>query len=107
MHFSLRTATLLAIITAFSSTAGLAQSSAQALYKEKCMNCHGPSGLADGVVGKLMKVKPISDPEVKKLTEAEMIQMVRTGAGKMQPYKGELTDAQIKATVDYLRSFSK
>jgi mono/diheme cytochrome c family protein len=36
-----------------------------------------------------------------------MIQTVRAGSGKMQPYKDELTDAQIKATVDYLRSFAK
>ena len=33
--------------------------------------------------------------------------MVRQGAGKMQPYEGELTDAQIKAAVDYLRAFAK
>ena len=107
MHCKLRAATLLAVITAFSSAAGLAQSTGQAIYKEKCMNCHGPSGLADGSVGKLLRVKPISDLEVKKLTEAEMIQMVRLGSGKMQSYKGELADAQIKAAVDYLRSLAK
>jgi mono/diheme cytochrome c family protein len=107
MHQTFRSAALLAAITAFTTVTGLAQSSGQAIYKEKCLNCHGPSGLADGGVGRLMKVKPISDPEVKKLTEAEMIQTVRAGSGKMQPYKDELTDAQIKATVDYLRSFAK
>jgi len=54
-----------------------------------------------------MKVKPVTDPEVLKLTEPQMIQMVRVGIGKMQPYKGDLTDAQIKGSVDYFRTFMR
>jgi len=33
--------------------------------------------------------------------------MVRDGAGKMQAYKGDLTDAQIKGAVEYFRTFMK
>ena len=107
MHHTLRSAALLAALTTFAATTGLAQSTGQALYTEKCQACHGPTGLADSGIGKVMHVKPIADPEIKKLSEAEMIQMVRAGDGKMQPYTGELSDAQIKAAVDYLRSFVK
>jgi mono/diheme cytochrome c family protein len=87
--------------------AGFAQSSGEAVYKEKCLNCHGGNGLANSGVSKLMKVKPITDPDVRKLTEAEMIQMTRDGVGKMQAYKGGLTEAQIKGSVDYFRTFLK
>jgi mono/diheme cytochrome c family protein len=86
---------------------GFAQSSGEAVYKQRCLNCHGPSGLANSGVGQIMKVKPITDPAVKKLTQPEMIEMVLKGAGKMQSYKGELTDAQVKGSVDYLRAFIK
>jgi hypothetical protein len=55
----------------------------------------------------MMKVKPITDPEVKKLTEPGMIQLTRDGVGKMQAYKGELTETQIKDSVDYFRTFLK
>jgi len=40
-------------------------------YKAKCQMCHGATGLADSGAGKTMKVKPITDPTVTKLTEAE------------------------------------
>jgi len=52
-------------------------------------------------------VKPIWDPAVKKMTESQMIEAVRNGMGKMQPYKDKLTDAQIKESVSYYRSPSK
>jgi hypothetical protein len=42
-----------------------------------------------------------------KLTEAEMIELVQDGKGKMQPFKDELTGSQIKASTDYLRTFLK
>lgn len=84
-----------------------AQSSGEAIYKAKCLNCHGPAGLANSGVGKLMKVKPINDPDVVKMTEGEMIESGRKGMGKMQAYKGVLTEAEIKASVVYFRSFLK
>ncbi len=84
-----------------------AQSAGGDLYKAKCQMCHGAKGMADTPAGKAMKVKPITDPGVKSFTEAKMIEAVRDGMGKMQPYKGKLTDAQIKDAVTYFRTFSK
>jgi len=88
-------------------TGGFAQSPAEALYKAKCQNCHGSDGMTHSGVSQSMKVKPVNDPDVKKLSEPEMIEIVRRGSGRMQPYKGELTDAQIKGAVQYFRSFIK
>jgi mono/diheme cytochrome c family protein len=102
---ALRSSIVLAVVASFTCAVGFAQSSGEAVYKQRCQNCHGSDGLASSGVGQIMKVKPITDREVRKLTEAEMIAFTRTGAGKMQSYRGELTDAQIKGSVDYLRSF--
>jgi mono/diheme cytochrome c family protein len=41
------------------------------------------------------------------MTEEQMIEAVRNGMGKMQPYKDKLTDAQIKDSVGYFRSLTK
>ncbi|MGA7857321.1 MAG: cytochrome c, partial [Terracidiphilus sp.] len=79
----------------------------EALYKAKCQMCHGAAGMADSPAGKAMKVKPITDPEVTKLTEGQMTAAVHDGMGKMQPYKDKLTDAQIKDAVSYFRTFIK
>jgi len=84
-----------------------AQSAGADLYKAKCQMCHGATGMADSGAGKAMKVKPVTDPDIKKMSEAQMIDAVRKGMGKMQPYKDKLTDAQIKDSVVYFRSFLK
>jgi mono/diheme cytochrome c family protein len=54
-----------------------------------------------------MGVKAASDPSVKSKTEAQMITATTDGMGKMAPFKGKLTDAQIKDAVAYFRTFAK
>jgi len=98
-------AALLAVM--LTGSVGFAQSSSEALYKAKCQMCHGEKGMADSGAGKSMKVKPISDPDVKKMNEAQMVEAVKSGMGKMQPYKDKLTDAQINDVVGYFRTFLK
>jgi cytochrome c6 len=99
-HLTLAAALLLSV------SMGAAQSG-QATYKAKCQMCHGAAGLADSGAGKAMHVKPVTDPEVKKLDEAQMIAAVSNGMGKMQAYKNSLTSTQIKDAVAYFRSFIK
>ena len=95
------------LVVLLAGSVSFAQSSAEALYKAKCQMCHGEKGLADSGAGKAMKVKPVTDPDVKKINEAQMVDAVKDGMGKMQPYKDKLTDAQIKDVVTYFRSFAK
>lgn len=99
--------TLAALMAAGMMTCSFAQGPGTDIYKTKCQMCHGATGLADSGAGKAMKVKPISDPAVKKLTEGQMIEAVRNGMGKMQAYKDKLTDAQIKDSVVYFRTLMK
>ena len=103
---SVRSQAMLAALL-LAATATLAQSSGEAVYKAKCLNCHGTTGLANSGIGKLMKVKPVTDPEVKKMSEAAMIDATRKGMGKMQAYQGSLSEDEIKASVLYFRSFLK
>lgn len=98
-------AALVAVMLAGSLSFG--QNATEALYKAKCQMCHGEKGMADSGAGKSMKVKPVSDPDVKKMNEAQMVEAVKNGMGKMQPYKGKLTDAQIKDVVGHFRAFLK
>ena len=55
----------------------------------------------------MMGVKPAGDPSVKSISEAQMIADTTNGKGKMTAFKGKLTDAEIKASVDYFRSLAK
>ena len=106
MSKSIRFNVAVAAIFSLASVVGFAQSG-EAAYKAKCQMCHGATGMADTGAGKSMKVKPATDPDVKKMSEAEMIKVTTDGAGKMPAYKGKLSDAEIKGAVDFFRSFSK
>jgi mono/diheme cytochrome c family protein len=97
---------MLAAVLSMSSAAGFAQSG-EATYKAKCQMCHGATGLADSGAGKAMKVKPATDPDVKKMSEADMIAATKNGMGKMTAFKDKLSDVQIKDAVDYFRTFTK
>jgi cytochrome c6 len=81
--------------------------SGEEIYKAKCQMCHGASGLADSGAGRAMKVKPVTDPEVRNQSEAQMFAAVQNGSGRMQPYRGKLTDAQIRDAVSCFRRFIK
>jgi cytochrome c6 len=107
MNHMFRTVGVALVGAMLTGSVGFAQSSTEALYKLKCQMCHGEKGMADSAAGKSMKVKPISDPDVKKMNETQMVEAVRNGMGKMQPYKDKMTDAQIKTVVGYFRTFLK
>jgi cytochrome c6 len=91
----------------FAGTAGFAQSGGEAVYKAKCQSCHGAQGVPNPGIAKNMGVKAANDPEVKAHAAAQMITITTDGKAKMPSFKGKLTDAQIKDSVDYFRTFGK
>ena len=103
----IRMQSALAAIVLLSGAMSFAQSSGEATYKAKCQSCHGAQGMPNPGIAKAMGVKPASDPSVKALSEAEMIAITTNGKAKMPAYKGKLSDADIKASVDYFRTFAK
>ncbi len=88
-------------------TMSFAQSGGEATYKAKCQMCHGATGAGDTPAGKAMKVKPFSDPEVAKMSEAALMNITKNGQGKMPAYKDKLTDAQIKDVIAYIHGLEK
>lgn len=107
MSKTIRFALALVAVVSMSGAASFAQSSGEAIYKAKCQSCHGAEGTPNPGIAKMMGVKPVSDPSVKSLSEAQMITDTANGKGKMPAFKGKITDAQIKDSVDYFRSLAK
>ncbi|MDE3199752.1 MAG: cytochrome c [Acidobacteriota bacterium] len=106
MSTKLRLGTLIFLALCALATAR-AQNGGKDVYTAKCQGCHGATGMADTNMGKMLKVKPVTDASVKKMNLTEMVDAVRNGMGKMQAYKGKLTDSQIKSSVEYFRTFAK
>lgn len=96
----------LAVLLAFAvisicSTSAVAQDAA-ATFKAKCAMCHGP----DGKGGK-MGTRDFASPEVKAETDAQLLEIITKGKGKMPSYEGKLKDTEIKDLVTYIRSLAK
>ena len=93
---------MLAVAVSLAGAVGFAQSAGEATYKAKCQMCHGATGTPSAGMAKAMGIKPVSDPDIKKLTADQMAAAVKNGKGKMKPIAG-LTDAQIKDVVAFYR----
>lgn len=104
MTKTIRSLAVLAAAVCLAGSMGFAQSSGEATYKAKCQMCHGAKGAADTPTAKMLKVLPLASPEMKKLTEADMIKATTDGKGKMPAFKGKLSDAQVKEAVVYFRT---
>ncbi len=104
MTKNIRSQVVLALVVSLAGAVGFAQSSGEAVYKANCVSCHGSTGTPSPGIAKMMGVKPASDPDVKKLTAEEEFTSIKDGKGKMKPFSGKLTDAQIKDVVTYFKT---
>jgi cytochrome c6 len=78
-----------------------------ALFKAKCAPCHGPDGKGETSMGKVLKVRDLSSPEVQKQSDAELTGLIENGKGKMPAYKAKLSERDIKELVSYIRTLKK
>jgi mono/diheme cytochrome c family protein len=72
-------------------------------FRTKCAICHGPDG-SGSAVGKSMNVPDLRSPEIQKLPDAQLAQIISEGKGGMPPFKSSLSEDQIHSLVSYLRS---
>ncbi len=83
------------------------------IYTKECAKCHGADGKGQTTMGKKLGARDYTDPKVQtSMTDDQAFKAVREGvkdkAGKalMKPEK-DLTDADIKAVIAYMRTFKK
>ena len=94
---------LLAFI--ITSRTSLAQDSGAEIYKAKCEMCHGADGQSNTPVGKSLGAQAYTSPEVLKLSDAQITDVIKHGKNKMPP--AQVTDDQIKALLPYIHSLQK
>jgi mono/diheme cytochrome c family protein len=72
-------------------------------YKSNCVVCHGADGTGTAT-GKSLMAPDLHSDVVQKMSVAQMIAQVSDGKNNMPPFKSTLSDDQIKAVVDYVRT---
>jgi len=97
---------LLATSWTFSLSAR-AQAPGEAVYKAKCVGCHGADGAGATAAGKATKARDFCADEVKKESDDEWTSIIVKGRNKMPGYDKKLTDAEIREVVAYIRSLCK
>jgi mono/diheme cytochrome c family protein len=90
-------------LVAFASVVALSTSlfaaEGSAIYKSKCLACHGADG---SKVIAAMGVKPLNTPEVKKMGESGVSNIVAKGHNKMPAFEGKLSAEEIKEVSEYV-----
>ena len=86
------------------SLPAMAAANGAAVYKAKCAMCHGADGNKSMPA---MGIKPLSSPEIQKQSDAQLIEVVTKGKGKMPGYGGKLSAEEIKAAVSFIRTLKK
>ena len=99
----------LAGMVCLASTGVFAQDKAngEKVYKAKCASCHGPDGKGETAAGKMTKARDICSDEVTKESDAAWTDIITKGKNKMPAYGKQVTDADVKDVVAYMRSLCK
>lgn len=78
------------------------------LYQTKCSACHAADGSGNTTVGKALKLKDIRDPEVQKMSDADLTTLIAKGKDKAMPANEKtVKPEQIKSLVAYVRELAQ
>ena len=108
LRIALRNSTgiLFCLVLALANTAWAEGDSAQ-LYKTNCAMCHAADGSGNSPSGKALKAKDLRSDEVQKKSDAEIIEGISKGQGKMPAFGKKLKPEQIQQLVSYVRQLAK
>jgi mono/diheme cytochrome c family protein len=84
-----------------------AQETGESLFKAKCAMCHGPDGAGKTTMGQTLKIPDLRSEDLKKLSDAELTQIVTKGKNKMPAYEVKLSKEQIAQLVGFVRDLAK
>jgi len=77
------------------------------VYKSKCSACHGKNGAGDTMLGKNLKLRPLSSDDVQKKSDDELFTIISKGKKRMPPFDRKLSRDQIHDLVKHIRSLKK
>ncbi len=82
-------------------------------WTKNCGSCHGADGTGKTKAGRMAGAKDLTDAAYQKqFTDEQMLKRLQDGVTdkgkeKMKPFKGTLTDDELKALVQKVRTFVK
>jgi mono/diheme cytochrome c family protein len=84
---------------------GSSQSSpGEVTFKARRALCHGENATGNTKLGKQLKAPNLHSPEVQKLSQDGLIQVISKARNSMPPFGEQLKAAEIEQIIDYLRT---
>lgn len=96
-----------AAIVCLLSAAAHAQNKGATLFQSSCQMCHGSDGKGSTPTGQALKVVNLHSPEVVKMSDAELADVISKGKKNMPAFGSRLTPPQIESLVSYIRTLQK
>lgn len=81
----------------------------EAIYKAKCVLCHGPQGKGDGPGAAALDPKPRNHTDgsyMNARTNEELLTVIRDGKGQMTPWGNILSDEEMHQVLAYVRTLA-
>lgn len=84
---------------------------AKAIFDRNCVSCHGQKGKGDGPASAGMANKPadLASPLMRERSGTEILKAIAEGKPEkgMPPWKGALSEGEMRELVNYIRSLGK
>ena len=74
-------------------------------YAANCAHCHGADGRGNTVLGRAMKIRDLRSPEVRRLSEDELLVILSKGGdgGRMPGFQKKLGAETVRQLATYVR----
>ena len=89
------------------ATFGFSEDPGETVYKANCAPCHGANGDSNTLAGKSFKAPALTNPDIFKKSDDELIAFAKKGKGQMPAWDGTLSDDEIKSVITYIHAFAK
>jgi mono/diheme cytochrome c family protein len=79
---------------------------AHGLFLQNCATCHGKDGRAKTFHGRLLGAQNLTDSKFQaEISDPEIIHAIKTGPKAMPAFEKKLSESEIEALADYVRTF--
>lgn len=89
------------------SSVAQAQDNGTAIFQKRCVMCHGATGNGDTPTGKALKAVDFQDPQVMKMSDADLATVISKGKKMMPAFGSRLSTTEIDSLVSYIRTLQK
>jgi mono/diheme cytochrome c family protein len=95
------------LFVTISNTVWAQGSSGEAIFKAKCVLCHGADGTGDTPLGKQLQAANLRSKDIQKKSNAELHKVIHDGQANMPPFADQLSDQEIDQVIKYVRSLAR